>query len=106
MATSKQPRVWVLIADGEHARVVTPQESHGHFETVIAFDSASAHLRSADLGTDKPGRTFESASITRHAIAAALPARRIVLQSTAQGLSLYQRMGFDSVTRILVYNSL
>ena len=69
MATSKQPRVWVLIADGEHARVVTPKESNGHFETVIAFDSASAHLRSADLGTDKPGRTFESASITRHAIA-------------------------------------
>jgi len=69
MTSSKQPRVWILIADGEHARVVTPQESHGHFETVIAFDSASAHLRSTDLGSDKPGRSFESASITRHAIA-------------------------------------
>jgi GNAT superfamily N-acetyltransferase len=45
-------------------------------------------------------------AITRHAIAAALPAQRVILQATAQGLSLYQRMGFDAVTRILVYNSL
>ena len=68
MTASKQPRVWVLIADGEHARVVTPLESSGQFATVIAFDSTSAHLRSADLGSDKPGRSFESASITRHSI--------------------------------------
>jgi GNAT superfamily N-acetyltransferase len=45
-------------------------------------------------------------AITRHAIAAALPAHRVILQATAQGLSLYRRMGFDAVTRILVYNSL
>ena len=47
-------------------------------------------------------------AITRYAIAAAIrenKVERVVLQSTSQGLSLYRRMGFDTVTRILVYNS-
>ena len=47
-------------------------------------------------------------AITRHAIDAALretTATHIVLQSTAEGLHLYQRMGFQPVTRVLVYSS-
>jgi len=47
-------------------------------------------------------------AITRHAIHAALregDARRVVLQSTSQGHSLYTRMGFEPVVRVLVYNS-
>ena len=48
-------------------------------------------------------------AITRHAIDAALretTATRIVLQSTADGLLLYRRMGFQPVTRVLVYSSI
>jgi GNAT superfamily N-acetyltransferase len=48
-------------------------------------------------------------AITRHAIDAAIRetgATRIVLQSTADGLGLYQRIGFRPVTRVLVYGSL
>jgi GNAT superfamily N-acetyltransferase len=47
-------------------------------------------------------------AITRHAIAVAARqngAARTVLQSTSGGLRLYQRIGFQPVTRILVYNS-
>ncbi len=47
-------------------------------------------------------------AVTRHAIDAALgegQACRVVLQSTAQGRSLYARMGFEPVARVLVYNS-
>jgi GNAT superfamily N-acetyltransferase len=46
--------------------------------------------------------------MTRHAIEAALregEAERVVLQSTSQGLRLYERMGFQVLTRVLVYNS-
>lgn len=46
---------------------------------------------------------------TRHALDAALSeatAERIVLQSTADGLLLYRRMGFQPVTRVLVYSSI
>ena len=30
---------------------------------------------------------------------------RTILQSTAQGLPIYQRMGYRTVTRVLVYSS-
>ena len=49
------------------------------------------------------GRGFAEA-ITRHAVAAAGDGP-LVLQSTARGLRLYERLGFRAVTRILVYNS-
>jgi ribosomal protein S18 acetylase RimI-like enzyme len=49
------------------------------------------------------GRGFAEA-ITRHAVAAAGDGP-LVLQSTAHGLRLYERLGFRAVTRILVYNS-
>lgn len=47
-------------------------------------------------------------AITRYAINEASrenKVERAVLQATSQGLSLYRRMGFETVTRILVYNS-
>jgi GNAT superfamily N-acetyltransferase len=47
-------------------------------------------------------------AITRYAIEAALResgAAQLVLQSTSQALTLYERMGFRAVTRILAFNS-
>ena len=47
-------------------------------------------------------------AITRHVIGEALrdhPGLPVVLQSTRQGLRIYERMGFRAVTRIVVYNS-
>ena len=38
------------------------------FKTALALDSAAAHKRSVDLGSDRPGRTQESATATRHAV--------------------------------------
>jgi len=62
-------RLWILIADGEHARIAVPGVAGGSFQTQWEVDSAAAHRRSRDLGTDKPGRGFESGDGTRHAIA-------------------------------------
>jgi ribosomal protein S18 acetylase RimI-like enzyme len=48
-------------------------------------------------------------AITRSTIEVALRengASQLVLQSTAQALTLYERMGFEAVTRIVAYNSI
>ena len=45
-------------------------------------------------------------AITRHVVEAEGEADLLVLQSTAHGLGLYERMGFRSVTRVLVFNSM
>ena len=66
--TTAHHRLWVVLADGEHARVVSPSPEHLQFATRNAFDSITAHRPSHDLGTDRPGRSFESGGTLRHAI--------------------------------------
>ncbi len=57
----------IAIADGEHARFVQ-QEANNVLRTVNSIDSTSAHLRSRDIGSDQPGRSFESAASAHHAV--------------------------------------
>lgn len=59
--------LWIAVMDGEHARFVQPDRSH-ELRTVLALDSTMAHQRSHDIGSDRPGRSFESASSARHAV--------------------------------------
>ena len=54
-----------VVADGGHARFVRPAPDNA-LHTVETFDSATVHHRSHDLGSDRPGRSFESGSPTRH----------------------------------------
>ena len=89
MALGMQPKVWVVIADGEHARVVVPKAVLHQFVTHIAFDSVNAHKLSHDLGSERLGRVHESASTTRHAIAVQtdphlLAKHRFILEVAAQ----------------------
>ncbi|HUN44757.1 MAG TPA: host attachment protein [Acetobacteraceae bacterium] len=56
-----------LIADGEHARVVFAN-GENVLRTVRSFDSASAHVPSHEIGSDRPGRAFESARPGSHGV--------------------------------------
>lgn len=64
----KHSTLWFVLADGEHARYLTPNAEHS-LVAAGAMTSDQAHQRSADLGTDRPGRVHESASPSRHATA-------------------------------------
>jgi len=66
MSQHSQPVVWVLVADGEHARVVVPAERQGQFATRIAFDPASARLH-ADAAGGAVDRRYEAAEAGHHA---------------------------------------
>ena len=57
----------IAIVDGEHARFVQP-DADNVLRTVGSLDSASAHLRSRDIGADQPGRSMESATTAHHAV--------------------------------------
>jgi protein required for attachment to host cells len=61
------PTLRIVVADGEHARFVQPTAGNT-LRTIGAVDSAWAHLRSHDIGSDRPGRSFESAASARHAV--------------------------------------
>jgi protein required for attachment to host cells len=64
---SKQTITWIIIADGEHARIVVAEQGRSHV-TLRDFLSPTVHESSHDLGAERPGRTQESATAARHAI--------------------------------------
>jgi protein required for attachment to host cells len=61
-------KMWIVIADGEHARWVS-RSPGGGFHSDRVLHSPSAHVRSAALGDDRPGRGIESATGIPHAVA-------------------------------------
>ena len=63
----KHAKIWYVITDGGRARFVERDE-RGEFRTVSSFVASELHKRAHDLGLDRPPRTKESASPTRHAI--------------------------------------
>jgi len=66
---TKHPE-WIVVADGEHARILVPtSERPDTYHTIDEITSKTAHLRTSDLVSDTAGRTFESAAPGRHAIA-------------------------------------
>lgn len=62
------PITWYVLADGSRARIVTRPDPAADYVVIFAEDSASAHARSHDLMSERPGRSQESAYSGRHAI--------------------------------------
>jgi protein required for attachment to host cells len=62
----KDGKLCIVIADGGHARFVHPAPDNA-LHTIEAMDSADLHKKDQDLVSDRPGRSFESASAARHA---------------------------------------
>jgi protein required for attachment to host cells len=58
--------LWIIIADGEHARIVAPDGTNA-LRRLASLDAATADSKAADLVSDRQGRTFESAGPMRHA---------------------------------------
>ena len=65
---SQLGKLWVLVADGEHARILVHGADAGSYRTERRLDSANAHLRTHDMVSDGRGRVHESATTTRHAV--------------------------------------
>ncbi len=64
----KPERTWIVIADGHEAKVL---ESHGpHSDLVPVVDMALVMdlPPNREIQDDRPGRSFESAGPTRHAV--------------------------------------
>ncbi len=64
-----QERVWVVVADGGQARVLAATDDRRGLTVLREMTSVDAHRRTQDLVSDKPGRSFESGSPSRHAVA-------------------------------------
>ncbi len=61
-------RLTVVVADGGRARFLSPRPHPLGYATAQSMESVALHQKTADLTADRLGRSFESASPTRHAI--------------------------------------
>ena len=61
----KVPKLWFVVVDGGRARFVE-RDQQGRFRTVSSFEATSLHIKSSDIGRDRPGRVHESADSSRH----------------------------------------
>jgi protein required for attachment to host cells len=60
-------KLLIAIADGAHVRFVRPAANQA-LHANGGIDSVSAHKRSAELGTDRPGESFHGYSTAHHAM--------------------------------------
>ena len=67
-----RPITWYVVADGGRARIVQKRARQGDrpeaFDTLQELVSADLHRATHDLGSERPGRTRESATSGRHAV--------------------------------------
>lgn len=61
-------RTWYVITDGGRARILQKRDARDAFDTHREFVSPDIHRHTHELGMERPGRTHESASSTRHAL--------------------------------------
>ncbi len=69
MAYLADKKVLVLVADAARARIFAANEDAQTLVEIEALVNANAHLRGADLQTDRAGRSFDSRGDGRHAMA-------------------------------------
>lgn len=104
MSQQGQPKVWILVADGERARVVVPMEREGQFATRIAFDPVSARLP-RDAAAGEVDRRYEAAEPGHHAQKPARDPKVLGEQGFAASVAAHvsahaQRHDFDQLVLV------
>ncbi len=64
----KRKTTWIVVADGSRARILASEGPATKMSVIDERDWPAARQSTKDLGTDRPGRTGESATPARHAI--------------------------------------
>ena len=63
----KDHRLWLVVADGSRARILSRQAANQPLGEIEMLDSAKARLPSREIASDGPGRSFDSGGKGRHA---------------------------------------
>ena len=63
-----QKTTYVLIADGARARLFVVEEGTADLKPALGQEFIGTNLPSREIGSDRPGRSFDSAGSGRHAM--------------------------------------
>ena len=100
-----KPRTtWILIADGARARIFANLGPGKGITPVAGGVLESDHAPSRELASDRPGRTFESADVMRHAIDPAQDPHRELKRAFAERLAalIDKRLAENAFDRLIL----
>lgn len=83
----KHKITWVVIADGARAHIVVTEGPGTGLTPILDAESAASRTPTRDLGSDKPGRSFESADGSRHAMEPRVDWHRFAKQQFAKRIA-------------------
>jgi protein required for attachment to host cells len=63
-----KPIIWVLVADAARARLFQVEQPRQTLAPALGEELIGSNLRSREIGSDRPGRTFDSGGQGRHAM--------------------------------------
>jgi len=100
----KPTTTWILIADGARARIFANFGPGKGISPVEGGEFKSDHAPNRELGSDRPGRTFESADVARHAIDPAQDLHRELKRAFATRLAAYveERLAENAFSRLVL----
>lgn len=78
---------WIVVTDGAHAEIFSRARQFSDLESVQAFDEPEARSRELDLGTDAPGRSFDSHGQGRHSMDPAQSGKAHLRESFARRIA-------------------
>ncbi len=93
---------WALIADAQHARILEREAPLGAWRERMEERVEIADPRSRELGSDRPGRSHESASSARHAIEPRTDPHREAKRAFAGRLAEHLEASEASYARLLL----
>ena len=64
----KKTITWILVADGARARILKNEGPGKGLQSAVGEEFHHALPKTSEMGTDRPGRSHESANSTRHAM--------------------------------------
>lgn len=62
-------KIWVLVANSGNATLFTADSPTASLTELMNFDNPYARVKQMELGSDRPGRSFDSHGEGRHAMA-------------------------------------
>lgn len=65
----KKVTTWILVCDGARGRILVNRGKGTGLSEIESANSMEAREPTRNLGTDKPGRSFDSVGSSRHAMA-------------------------------------
>lgn len=67
---------WVVVADASHARIFSAEKSHSPLVELEDLSHPEARLHEQEMGSDRPGRAFDSNGMGRHAMGKEVPPKK------------------------------